>query len=301
MSADAPNPEWAATRELLRDTEWPTPVKPGMYRGWTYDQYAALPAVRSSDLKGFARSPLHAHYAMTHPQESAAMLLGQALHVALLEPDLFERTYVAAPALDRRTVAGKATWAEFQAENGHRIVLKADEMDHCRALADAALQHPIAGPLLAAPGVNEASLVWHDDAHMLACKARLDRLCEYEGYSTIVDVKSARDASPRGFATDAARFGYHCQAAWYLRGADALAPLPRRFVFVVVEKEPPHAVACYELDEPFLAAGRAECDRALVAYRNAQESGVWPGYPARISTLYAPSWLKSPETQEDTL
>ena len=279
--------------------EWPTPVKPGMYRGWTYDQYAALPAVRSSDLRGFARSPAHARHAMTHPAESAAMLLGQALHVALLEPSDFERTYVAAPALDRRTVAGKAAWSDFQAANGHRIVLKAEEMDHCRALADAALQHPIAGPLLAAPGVNEASLVWHDAERMLACKARLDRLCTYEGYSTIVDVKSARDASPRGFAADAARFGYHVQAAHYLAGADALAPVARRFVFLVIEKDPPHAVACYELDEMFLAAGRAERESALVAYRNAQEAGVWNGYPTRISTLYAPSWLKSPESIEE--
>ena len=55
-----PNPEWAATRELL-STEWPTPIKPGLYRGWTYDQYAELRAVRSSDLKGFARSAAHAH------------------------------------------------------------------------------------------------------------------------------------------------------------------------------------------------------------------------------------------------
>lgn len=300
MSAPVANAEWTATRELL-GAEWPTPVKPGMYRGWTYDRYAALPAVRSSDLKGFARSPAHARYAMTHPAESAAMLLGQALHVALLEPQLFERQYVAAPVLDKRTVAGKATWAEFQAANGHRIVLKADEMDQCRALADAALQHPIAGPLLAAPGVNEASLVWHDDAHMLACKARLDRLCEYEGYSTIVDVKSARDASPRGFAADAARFGYATQAAFYLAGADALAPLPRRFIFLVIEKDPPYAVACYELDEGFLEAGRAAVRDAMTQYANAQESGVWSGYPARVTTLYAPSWLRTSESDNDTL
>jgi hypothetical protein len=299
LSAPAPNAEWAATRELL-STEWPAPVKPGLYRDLTYDQYAQLRAVRSSDLKGFARSPLHARHAMTHPAESAAMILGQALHVALLEPERFDRDYVAAPALDRRTVAGKATWADFQAANGHRIVLKAEEMEQCRALADAALQHPTAGQLLAAPGLNEASLVWHDAERMLACKARLDRLCEYEGYSTVVDLKSARDASPRGFAADAARFGYHVQAAHYLAGADALAPVARRFVFVVVEKDPPHAVACYELDEPFLAAGRAAREAALVAYANAEQSGVWPGYPNRISTLYAPSWLKSPEIEEET-
>lgn len=281
-------------------TEWPTPVKPGLYKGWTYDQYAALAAVRSSDLKGFARSAAHARYAMLHPTDSAAMVLGQAVHVALLEPSIFEASYAVAPHCDRRTKVGKETWDAFAEANADKIVLKPDEMDLCRSLADSAMQHPIAGKLLTAPGLNECSLVWHDDATMTACKARLDRLCTYDGFSTIVDVKSTRDASPRGFAADAARLGYHVQAAWYLRGADALSPVPRRFVFVAIEKEPPYAVACYELDEVFLAAGRAECDRALAAYANATATGVWPGYPMKLSTLYAPSWLKSPEVEEIT-
>jgi hypothetical protein len=293
----APNAEWAATRELLKPT-WPTPVQPGLYRSWTYDGYASLPAVRSSDLKGFARSAAHARYAMTHPTDSAAMVLGQALHVALLEPHDFTERYASAPKLDRRTAAGKSAWADFQAANAGRIVLTADEMEQVEGLSGAARAHPIASQLFSAPGINEASLVWHDDAHMLSCKARLDRLTTYDGCSTIVDVKSARDASPQGFARQAANLGYALQAAHYLAGADTLAPIARRFVFVVIEKDPPYAVACYELDEQFLAAGRAARDSALAAYANATASGVWRGYPNRISTLYAPSWLKSPETEE---
>lgn len=273
-------------------------MEPGIYKSLTYDEYAVIDAVRSSDLKGFARSALHARHAMLNPVESAAMVLGQALHVALLESDRFRSTYAAAPKCDRRTVAGKADWAAFQAANAGRIVLTEDEMNECLALEAAARNHPVAHALLYAPGVNEASLVWNH-ASGLQGKARLDRLTTYEDFSTIVDVKTARDASPQRFAADAARFGYHVQAAWYLGGADALAPIARRFVFLVLEKEPPYAVACYELDEQFLAAGRIECERALTSYKNAKESGVWPGYPARISTLYAPGWLTT-KTEEAT-
>lgn len=273
-------------------------MKPGIYRDLSYDEYAKIPAVRSSDLKGFARSAAHARYEMLHPSETPALVLGQALHVAILEPAKFDETYVSAPECDRRTKDGKATWEAFQSQSVGKIILRADEMRQCIDLARAAQDHPLARGMLDSPGANEVTLVWQDEGTGLLCKSRLDRLCNYDSYSTIVDVKTTRDASQRAFAADAARFGYHVQAAWYLRGADALAPVARRFVFLAIEKEPPHCVACYELDEAFLSAGQAECDRALRAYANAQETGVWPGYPLRLGTLFAPTWLRTPEETE---
>lgn len=266
-------------------------MKPGVYTDLSYDKYARINAVRSSDLKLFTRTPAHARYAMMHPEQSAAMVLGNATHVAILEPDKFARTYVVAPKLDRRTTAGKAAWQQFLDENKDRIPLSAEEHEVCCAMQKAVAEFPLAHQLVSSPGKTEATVVWEDAATGLRCKARLDRFMTLNGYSTIVDLKTARDASERGFARDAANFAYHLQAAWYLRGCDALSPVPRRFVFIVVEKEPPHCVALYELDEQFLAAGRALCDRTLALYARSMETGHWPGYRAGIGTLYAPSWI----------
>jgi hypothetical protein len=269
--------------------------KPGLHRGIGYDTYARWDAVRSSELKLFDRTPAHARYALTHPEETSAQLLGNATHTALLEPERFATDYVCAPKLDMRTNAGKAEWAEFIAEHKDQTALKADEFAHCQALLNAVQQHPLASAILRAPGFTEVSLLWADEQMAFHGKARLDRFCTWDGYSTIIDVKTARDASPRGFARDAANLGYHLQAAWYLRGADALSPVARRFVFLVVEKEPPHCVALYELEEDFLAKGRAAVERALRAYATAKETGAWPGYPQAIQTLNAPAWLQTPE------
>jgi exodeoxyribonuclease VIII len=274
-------------------------VELGLHKGLSYDRYAAIDAVRSSYLKGFQRSAAHAREAMLNQTETSAMVLGQALHVALLEPQNFMGQYAAAPKCDRRTNAGKAEYAAFQEANAGKIALTCDEMDECNALAEAAHAHPVVSALLEAPGLNEVSLVWQEP-NGLRGKARLDRLTTYEGYSTIIDFKSTRDASPLRFGADSARLAYDMQAAWYLRGADALAPVPRRFMFVALEKGAPHGVALYELDEPFLQHGREQVERALVAYKNATESGVWPGYPTRIQTLYAPGWLKVADFEEST-
>lgn len=280
---------------------WPSPVKPGCYRGIDFDTYARWPAANFSTLKHFRRSAAHARYEITHPTETAAKTLGQAVHVAILEPDRFDALYVAAPELDRRTVAGKAAWTDFQAAHADKLVLKADEMSECRELARAAQEHPLAGALLDAPGINEASLVWHDSETMTGCKARLDRLCTYDGFSTIVDVKTTRDASPRGFAQEVARFSYHLQAAWYLHGADQLSPVARRFVWIALEKAPPYCVGVYELDTVGLDAGRASVMDCLRRYANATDSGVWPGYPARMQTIYLPSWAADAPPEEHDL
>ena len=277
-----------------------TELATGLFKGMDYDSYAALPAVRSSHLKGIERSPAHMRENMLDQKETQAMVIGRALHVALLEPGAFHRQYVSAPKLDRRTNAGKAEWAEFQAEHAGKTVLTQDEIGECMALARAAHGHPDAARLCNELGLNEATLVWKEEALGLYGKCRLDRLTTIDGYSTIVDFKSTRDASPLRFGAQAAQLGYHMQAAWYLRGADAISPVPRRFVFVALEKEAPHAVACYELDGPFLADGQRLVEQALLAHKNATESGVWPGYPTGIKTLRAPGWLRPYKDEDDT-
>lgn len=268
--------------------------KPGLHKGVSQNDYSRWNAVRSSDLKHFDRTPAHAHWALTHPAESTALDIGAATHCAVLEPESLEARYLRAPQLDRRTKEGKAAWAALQGDS--RIVLMADDFDLCCEMRDATATHPLARELLKAPGHNEVSLAWPETLVSFG-KARPDRFCMWEGYSTIVSFKTARDASPRGFARDAANLGYHVEAAWYLRGADVLSPVARRYVFLVAEKEPPYLVALYELDAEFLAAGQVAVERALTALANAKASGVWPGYPMRVGTLYAPAWLKTPEQE----
>ena len=256
-----------------------------------FETYLAWEACHFSILKLFERSALHAREALVHPAEqTAAQLLGQALHTAVLEPNDFEKRYVRAPHVDRRTKEGKAAWAVFEVEHPHALLLSADEHDACLEMRDAAWHHATAVGLLSGPGANELAVVWEDPDAKRRCKARLDRLTEFAGWTTIMDVKTTRDASPKGFAREIATYQYQMQNAFYLDGLEALAPRERRFVFLAIEKTPPYAVACYELDPGSIELGRRAYKAALSEWSHAEETGLWPGYPPGIRELSLPPW-----------
>jgi hypothetical protein len=109
------------------------------------------------------------------------------------------------------------------------------------------------------------------------------------------DVKTARAAGRRAFEQAINSYGYHVQAQHYLAGLHAVAPIPegqpfRRFCFVVVEVEPPHCVAMYELDESALAAAEQDRELRLRTWRQCVETGRWPGYSDGVDLVSLPPW-----------
>lgn len=256
--------------------------------------YEAHEGLNYSTLKLYAWSPAHVRQEMMHPRKPTdAMESGQALHMAVLEPERFEREYVVPIKCDRRTREGKAAWAEFELEHRGKSYLKADDWDAVLGMAGAIQSHPVVKPILEAQGMNEVSCYWEDAETGAACKARLDRIS-----IAIPDLKRARDARPGPFSGQAARLGYHVQAAFYLAGLDACAPHPRRWLWVAVEPEPPYAVAVYEPTEQTLAQGRSEWETYLRQHLECQRTGRWPGYPADPQALNLPKWaLQMPELE----
>ena len=263
-------------------------TEPGIYPGVPYDDYNAWEATRSSDLKPFARSALHAYHAQLAQSDASHFRVGNALHTAVLEPQNFLADYAWAPKIDRRTKVGKAEWAEFQAKNADKIALTKDEYDVTQGMAQSVREHPAVAEILGSPGVNEVSLLW-DDKHGRG-KARLDMLRNWRGVATIGDLKStAQDASLDAFTRTVQKFHYDMSAAWYLRGAQALAPAARQFVFVVVEKSPPYAVGVYTLSEEWLDVGAKKASAWYDAQHTATTTGERKGYEP--GTLHPPEGL----------
>jgi predicted amidohydrolase len=115
------------------------------------------------------------------------------------------------------------------------------------------------------------SAFWTDPETGLELKARADML---NGMATCIDLKSAADASPHGFANAIARYRYHVQAALYLDAFGA-----ERFVFVA---------GIYTLDDASVQQGRDEYRRALRGIAEHQQKDVWPSYGAQEISL--PGW-----------
>jgi len=282
----------------IRPEFWRDAPEPGLYPGTPYEEYSRWAAINASTLKHFARSPLHARHAMLHPDDpTEAQELGVATHAAVLEPESFPAGYCGAPKVDKRTTDGKKLWAEFVAANEGKHVLTAEEYTHCLAMRDAAWSHPMAAAILRSSGKNEVSAVWKDKTTEVVCKGRQDRLTYVDNWPTVVDVKTSKDAGRRKFSRDIDAYGYADQAAFYLDGLDTLHPFEgdRRYVFLVLEKEPPYAVAVYELDIDAINVARSKVRGYLRQYAECLESGTWPGYGDGLELVSLPPWAMKEE------
>lgn len=271
----------------------------GIFPRVSYEEYAQWPGLRSSYLRHFRRTALHAWNESQAPASPGpALNLGNAIHTAILEPDLLPVRYARGIKVDRRFNTGKAEWAAFQAEHAGKEILEADDWETVTRVRDAVWRQPWAQKLFGGEGATELSARWTDRESGLPCKARIDRFsAEFRGAPTVVDLKSAADASKDAFKRSIETFAYGLQACFYLDGLTAISAHYRTWLWVVVEKAPPYAVALYEPDDEVLAEGRRLYRTALLSHLDAVRTGIWHGYPAEPQIIGRPGWAR--RTTED--
>lgn len=290
---------------------------PGIYRGVPAREYHAWDGASNSRLSAMhGRSPAHLRHEMDNPRESTeAMILGDAIHLAILQPELWPGIY---------TVGGQC--AATTKSTGHRcrnagVVRRGDEWfcgvkghdprpgeadpagftilsdEHwrtCLRLRDAVQAHADVAALLHRATDREVSIVWDDPETGVRCKARLDAVAWDVGM--VGDLKSTTDASPAAFSRSVWNFGYHRQAAHYLNGCAVLAGMglieraPDSWVFLPAEKSEPFPVAFYPLEDDAIEAGRHQLRRLLARYAECLSSDCWEGYPTRSISLPAFAW-----------
>lgn len=189
----------------------------------------------------------------------------------------------------------KAAKAERDAarERG-AVALLSKDLRAAEAMAAAVMAHPDAGALFA-PGAftPEATLVWHEDDTDVWCRAMVDAYpVDGPGRPILADLKTTDSADLASVAKSVATYGYHQQADWYLRGAECLGLPDARFVFVFVEKKPPHLVTVVELDDETLDAGARLNVAAIDAWLRCRDTGHWPGHATKITTIGLPKWAR---------
>lgn len=255
--------------------------------GLSDTEYHATPRLNNSGIKKLLKSPMHYLDSKLHPQEpTKAMAIGSAVHCMTLEPETFLDRYAVAPeSLDKRTKEGKAAWAELEA-SGKIILSNADYQD-INKISFAVRTHETAPKLINA-GNPEVSVFTTMDSVDVKC--RFDWLRPIGDDFIAVDLKTTDDASQAGFAKSIANYGYDIQAAWYIDCAKAAGIEIVNFIFIVVEKSSPYAVALYELDEESIEAGRAKYQKALNTYKDCIATGEWQGYSSNIETIRLPAW-----------
>lgn len=229
-------------------------------------------------------------------EESEALDFGTKFHIGLLEPDLFASKFVVEPVFgDCRNKENKAKRDAWRKEVGwdedaakSRVqTLSASTDEAIRGMVKAVHAHPIAGKAVR-DGVSELTLRWKDQDTGLECKSRADYYVKSR--RMVVDVKSAADASEKAFTKSVANYRYHVQDALYRAGFAACGEPIQHFMFVVVEKTPPFAIATYVLDMDAIQAGHTAATRDMAKLATALQNNEWPGYPVGIVKLELPPW-----------
>jgi len=275
------------------------------------DEYHRGPGVSKSHLDAIANvSPLHYWQKYINPERvraepTPAMIMGSAVHSAVLEPDLFPTEYMTVPddAPKRATkaqvnakkpspdaMASIEWWTDFEKANAGKIILEAEDFATCLAIRDSVHRHPVAAGLLTG-GQAEQSFYAIDPETGELIKCRTDYM--HDSGAMIVDLKTTDDASPNGFGKSAANFRYPVQVSWYNGVLDAaFGDHPKDWVFLAVEKSPPYAVGIYFMERDLLARAQLAARRDFLRIVDAKRSNNWPDYGYEPTPLALPGWAK---------
>jgi hypothetical protein len=261
------------------------PAPRGLYR-MEPEHYHKSYGYSKSMLDDFEQSPSHMIYRAQHPEaETEAMRIGHWTHIAVLEPHIFDRIIYPID-LDRK---GTKAWdaEEKKAQRWGAGMVKRTEYDRICGIARAVRTHKTCQRILSR-GTSEVSVFVEDDDLGLSLRARPDWLPD--AGNSVVDLKTCESARRSDFERHILNFRYHVQAAFYL---DALALVGVRrefFVFIAVEKEPPHAISVFQLSDEAIEAGRRSYKASLERVMECEVTGNWPSYPEDIQDISIPDW-----------
>lgn len=235
------------------------------------DVYRRDLGLAASDLKLLAyKTPLHFKAkidGMIPSRESAALNLGTMVHMAVLEPEEFERVAVQEPAIDRRTKEYKAWKAELPKD---ALILSAEDDRIITQISENLQKSGLAK--LWDGARKECSVFAEIDGIELKC--RPDALNESLGL--IIDLKTTRDLS--WFASDARKLKYPFSVPHYQRICKAATRRGYQYIFVAVETEPPFDVSWFRLSLETLTRARADYDLAIDLYKTCTATGRWTGH-----------------------
>lgn len=264
---------------------------PGIYDDIPHEDYLRWPAASASRLSDIKRSPAYCRWRIeNHQPPTTAMVLGTAIHMAILEPERFEKTYALRPPGDARTKIVKIAKARLEAEG--KTVLSPADWEMVRGMAESVSRHEIGTGFVRATGNKiEVSCTWNavaESGFEVTCKIRPDILDPE--IKVIVDIKSCIHAHPASFPKVIYDMGYHRAAALYLDGIRELGIDCEHYLFLAIEKTPPYEVALYDLEQSAIEAGRDDYRRQLDLYGRCLTKNEWPGYSTDPIRVGLPGW-----------
>jgi exodeoxyribonuclease VIII len=244
-------------------------------------------------LPEYKGSPKKFKWAQTHRRESKAFDIGHAVHAKVLGVGAGIVTYPPEHLTPSGNVSTKAATVAWESEQRAKGLVPVGpwEARKVDAMAEAALAHETAGPILEVAVHREVSVFSEIDS--VPVRARFDALSDETPKGVFAaDLKTGDDATKTGFEKSVAKWGYDVQQGHYEDTYEASEGRPiDQFFMIAVEKTGPYEVGVHQLPGLWIEMGKRKAAEARRIYRQCMETGKWPGYDPAIQFLDPPTWV----------
>ena len=239
--------------------------------------YRAEPALSTSDLK-LMRCPAEFKANMDRryaKRQTPAMSLGTMFHTYLLEPELFERTYLVMPD-ERSNMRLKVNkeWKAEQEEKGLKLIYEEDLTQLQRMLE--AVKQEEAYKLL--QDCETEVSVFSQDAWPIPSKCRVDAY--HPETETVIDIKttSPGSASFRGFKNKSREFQYDLQQWNYTHILATQGLRVRRWLWLVVETGGFYQAATYTYSKERMLKAGSTIHNYMQTLTHCLAEDYWPSW-----------------------
>jgi len=228
------------------------------------------------------------------PEATPAMRFGTLIHCMALEPECFHERFIIKPSgMDRRTKEGKEAYSDLIASG--KEIIESEDYKVAYNCVRALNAHDQVSSILDPKTLPTDRLIEERvdfDFNGVPMRSKQDLILP--SINLIIDVKTTQAANPIDFAKSVASYGYARQAALYQHAAEQRFGSKFRFLFAVVSKQPPHEVACYELDDDAQQQGLEEAVALTDEYKYRTEKNDWlPFWSKGVVVISLPKWHKS--------
>jgi exodeoxyribonuclease VIII len=265
--------------------------------------YHDHPAISASKLKKIAcGTPVDYWAAYEDPnrmpvQPTDAMKQGSLVDCLITEPQNFDRKYVVAPEVNRRTKAGKEAWdaCAEQARANAATVISSEWLHTANVIATKLRNDPVASIYL--QGQGQKPHFWHDSDHEMDCRYLPD--IEDPDRGLLVDLKKSRSANPAHFSRQAYSLGYDIQVAHYAEGyRDRYGEYPKQIALLAYEWEWPHNWSVNVISDELLEEGRRRREEAMCMIEECRGVNEWPSWGVHV--MDAPRWINVDDPANDS-
>lgn len=230
---------------------------------------------------------IHACNSRNNPTKE--MIVGTAIHQLVLG---------ARPGKEVIQFDGKArkgkVWDLFSERHAGREILTAPEWARAEAIAKAVLADPVARARLDV-SKREVPIAWEEDGLKFSTGG-IDLL----GGGALGDLKTTTTAEPEALKRQAFKMLYHCQIAFYMRGAKANGiDVSRGGYLLCVEVKPPFEVVDLELTAELLDLADRTVSLWIEKLRRYRDAGQWPGYAQSPIPWDVPAWMSGDDFDDD--